>query len=239
MSIHRWLAKVSSQSIPKYKYLKRYFGTRPFNLLDIGAGNHSAAHLKLAMPNCRYHGIDRVRDYANSPEDFALMERFWELDLTRLEFEAIPDNFFDAMLMTHVIEHLPNGDDVLKALVPKLRHGGLIYIEFPSTRSTRLPSMAGTLNFYDDPTHCRLYTVDELTQALSESGCEIKSSGVRRDWWRIVLMPATVPYHRVKRGSLVASDFWDVMGFADYVLALRLDGRERDRRAHEGRGAGV
>ena len=64
--------------------------------------------------------------------------------------------------MVHVIEHLHNGDKVLEGLLTKLRSGGVIYIEYPGIRSTRLPSMRGSLNFSDDPTHVRLYSVPEI-----------------------------------------------------------------------------
>jgi 2-polyprenyl-3-methyl-5-hydroxy-6-metoxy-1,4-benzoquinol methylase len=147
------------------KCLRRHFGDRPFRLLDAGAGNHSATTISLLLPRCEYYGIDITRDYSNTEEDFALMKNFWELDLAQLSFDAVPDNFFDAITMVHVLEHLYNGGDlVLGALLGKLRQGGLVYLEYPRFQSTRLPSMRETLNFFDDETHCRIYT---LTQSFT------------------------------------------------------------------------
>ena len=34
---------------------------------------------------------------------------------------VIPDNFFDAILVVHVIEHLYNGDEVLKGLLSEIK----------------------------------------------------------------------------------------------------------------------
>ena len=48
----------SSSFINKFIYLKRAFGNKPFRLLDIGAGNHSATKAKTVFPNCEYHGVD-------------------------------------------------------------------------------------------------------------------------------------------------------------------------------------
>lgn len=206
----------------KFRFLNKYFtknGT--FTLLDIGAGNHSAKNTKKWFPNCIYYGVDRSKDYNNSEEDFKLMKQFYELDLTQLNFSAIPDNHFDAIMMAHVIEHLHNGTEVIKALIPKLKPGGLIYVEYPSLKSTRLPSMKGTLNFYDDDTHVRIYSVLELTNTFLSSGCITLKGGYRRDVQNILMIPVKIIHNKLKYGYVMGSIFWDLLGFAEYVLAKR------------------
>lgn len=83
------------------------------------------------------------KDYNNDQEDFNQMAAFYEMDLTKLDFKSIPDNYFDGIWMVHVIEHLYNGDEVIKLLLPKLKMGGYMYVEYPGKRSTTLPSMHG------------------------------------------------------------------------------------------------
>lgn len=95
----------------------------------------------------------------------------------------------------------------------------MIYIEYPSARSTKFPSMKGALNFYDDPTHCRIYTLDEIESLLLEKSFKILSSGVRRDWVRIVLLPLFMVSSKIKLGYVSGSVFGDLVGFADYVFA--------------------
>lgn len=205
----------------RFKELWRRFGDRPFSLLDVGAGNHSASAAKRWFPRCHYSGIDRDRDYNNDPADFAAMDEFFELDLTRLELDAVPNGRYDAILMAHVIEHLHNGDDVVRALIPKLRPGGVICIEFPGKRSLRLPRMRGTLNFYDDPTHVRLFTADEVGALLRECGLRVTRAGTRRDPIGILLMPVSA-YKCWKRFHYVPGGvFWDLTGFADYVVGVK------------------
>ncbi|MGH8550251.1 MAG: hypothetical protein ACRERU_16945 [Methylococcales bacterium] len=68
-------------SPPKMSFLAREFKNRPFTLLDIGTGNHSAQYLKRFSPNCEYYGVDLSRDN-NDAADFALMKGFYEMDLT-------------------------------------------------------------------------------------------------------------------------------------------------------------
>ena len=90
----------------KMIFLKKSFDSKPFRLLDIGAGNHSATKIKNVFPQCEYSGVDMEKDYNNSEEDFSLMKSFYELDLTQLNFSSIPENYFDGIWMVHVIEHL-------------------------------------------------------------------------------------------------------------------------------------
>lgn len=206
----------------KFRFLNEYFKKNgQFILLDIGAGNNSATNTKKWFPNCTYHGVDRDRSYNNNDEDFELMDQFFEIDLTSLDFKSIPDNHYDAIMMAHVIEHLPNGTDVIQALTPKLKKGGLIYIEYPGIKSTTLPSKKGTLNFFDDDTHCRIYTKVELYNTLMKSSCTPLKGGTRRDFQNIALIPIKLIHNKLKYGYVMGSVFWDLLGFAEYVLAKK------------------
>ena len=176
----------------KFRFLNKYFKQNAFTLLDVGAGNHSAFNTKKWFPNCSYHAIDRDKDYNNNAEDFALMDAFYELDITQLDLKSIPDGHFDAIMMAHVIEHLPNGTEVVKALVPKLKAGGYFYVEYPGLSSTSLPSMKGTLNFFDDDTHCRIYSKLELYNTFLSVGCTPIKGGKRRDIQSMLMIPIKI-----------------------------------------------
>jgi SAM-dependent methyltransferase len=201
----------------KFIYLKNSFDNRPFRVLDIGTGNHSATKTKKVFPQCEYHGVDMSRDYNNSEEDFLLMKSFYEMDLTRLDFSSIPENYFDAILMVHVIEHLHNGDEVIQGILQKLKSGGYMYIEYPGAKSTKLPSMYGTLNFYDDPTHVRLYSIKELSALFASNNCKVLKSGTRRNPWFMMAMPFRIVAYLIKGKKVNANVFWDVLGFAEYL----------------------
>jgi SAM-dependent methyltransferase len=207
---------------PKFFFLQRSFGNKPFNMLDIGAGNHSASKTKRLFPNCRYFGLDLDKSYNNSPEDFAVMEEFYEMDLTKLQFDILPNDFFDAIWIVHVIEHLHNGDEVLLGLLPKLKKGGYLYVEFPGKKSTKLPSMYGTLNFYDDSTHVRIYSAKELSALLSKAGFETISNGTRRNWYYILGIPLRIAGHWLKGKKLQGNIFWDLLGFAEFVYGKKV-----------------
>ena len=228
------LRAIHARTIPPFRALAREFGRMPFKLLDVGCGNHQPTKTKRYFPSCAYYGVDITSDYNNDEADLRAMERFWQIDLTRLQFGEIPDSFFDAIVMNHVIEHLANGDRVVAALIPKLKPGGIVYVEFPGPRSLGLPSMPGTLNFKDDPSHVRLFTAAEVSRVMEAGGCRVLDAGTRRVWARVAATPLVMAYHRARRGTFLGGALWDLTGFAEYVLARRSNGT--DRRSAKGGG---
>ncbi len=211
--VTKWVKKQN----PKFAFLESAFGQQAFKLLDIGTGNQSATKTVSLFPNCTYYGLDISRAYNNTPEDFLVMKEFYEMDLTQLNFSVLPDNFFDAILFVHVIEHLSNGDEVLKGLLSKLKPGGSLYVEYPGKRSTRLPSMKGTLNYYDDSTHVRIYSIDELTTLFKKNNCSIIKSGYRRSWFYVFATPFRIILRWLRGKSITGNLFWDLLGFAEFI----------------------
>lgn len=206
----------------KFRYMQRSFAGGKFTLLDVGAGNRSASKTKSVFPDIRYYGLDLDRNTNYAPEDFEQMIAFYELDLTKLDYSQIPDQYFDYINMAHVIEHLYNGEQVLPLLLKKLKPGGYMYIEYPGEKSTHLPSMHGTLNFKDDSTHVRVYSVPELTQIFEQNGCQVLSSGTRRNWYYILAMPFRIIVGFLKNGKLQGNHFWDLLGFAEFLYVKKI-----------------
>lgn len=206
----------------KFKFIHDKFNNRPFKLLDVGCGNHSPSKTKLIFPNCEYYGLDLDKNYNNDENDFKVIEKFYQIDLTTLDYTIMPDNFFDVIRMAHVIEHLYNGDEALKNLLPKLNEGGFFYIEYPGKKSLKLPSMYGTLNFYDDTTHVRIYSIEELSEIFKANNCKILKSGTRRNPWNILAMPARIIISLLKNKKLEANIFWDITGFAEYLFVQKI-----------------
>jgi len=210
---------LSALTLPaKYRYLNKLFKQGEFVLLDIGAGNHSASKTKKWFPNCEYHGLDLNKNYNNDENDFKLMESFYELNLEELNLDSVPNAHFDFIMMAHVIEHLKNGDQVLVKLLAKLKPGGYLYVEYPGIRSTRLPRMKGTLNFFDDDTHVRVYSLTELYNLFLKNNTEIIKGGTRKYIPNILMMPFKVIHNLIKYGKILPSIFWDFFGFAEFIL---------------------
>lgn len=193
---------------------------RPPRILDVGCGNGSGTWTKRYFPDCVYHGIDRTRDTIPQKE-LNCIDRFYEIDLDQGNLESIPEGWYDCVIASHVVEHLQNGIEVMEGLCSKVRPGGIYYIETPSKRSLKLPSLAGTLNFYDDPTHVRVYTREAIRDALERNGFEILRDETRHSWKRIMLFPAHILYSLIKHREIRGTVFWDILGFASVVVARR------------------
>ena len=202
----------------KYRFLNKLFKQGEFVLLDIGAGNHSASKTKKWFPNCEYHGLDLNKNYNNDENDFKLMKSFYELNLEELNLDSVPNAHFDFIMMAHVIEHLKNGDQVLVKLLAKLKPGGYLYVEYPGIKSTQLPRMKGTLNFFDDDTHVRVYSLTELYNLFLKNNTEIIKGGTRKYIPNILMMPFKVIHNLIKYGKILPSIFWDFFGFAEFIL---------------------
>ena len=201
----------------KFSDIFHEFRNKKFNFLDIGCGNHSPSQTKLFFPNCNYYGFDREK-YNISKEDTVLMEKFYIGDLDDLaSLDSVPNNFFEVIVVAHVIEHIKFGEQVLQKLSLKLKKGGVMFIEWPSSRSLALPSMRGTLNFSDDKTHIRLYDLISVANLLIETGCRVEKGGRRRYLRRILLMPLVF----LKNLHAPAGAFWDLLGFSDYILVRK------------------
>lgn len=213
--------KFISTRTPKFYFMKKAMDNKPFALLDIGAGNHSPSKTQSLFPNCEYHGLDLNKDYSYDAADETALKGFYEMDLTMLEYDSIPGNYFDYINMAHIIEHLHNGDKVLQMMASKLKQNGYIYIEYPGKQSTRLPSMKGSLNFYDDETHVRIYSYKEVSEILRNNGFTVLSAGMRRSWYYIFMMPARILGYVIKGKKIPGNVFWDLLGFAEYVYARK------------------
>lgn len=208
----------------KLRFLYKEYKNKKFKILDVGCGNNSPTLFKKWFAKISYFGIDR-EIYNNSELDLKLMEKFYQIDLTKLQFDEIEDNFFDVIFMSHVIEHLENGLDILKELIKKLKKGGKIYIEFPSTNSLSFPSARGTLNFCDDKTHVQIYDLKDISNLLLKSNFRIIRAGISRDYLRILLFFISIPYQIFSlikyRKMTVKYGLWDIFGFSHFIYAIQ------------------
>lgn len=214
--LYKWFKKPH-----KFDILDNWLKKTNIKILDVGCGNNSASKTKMYYPSSIYYGLDQSKNYNNENDDFEQMKRFFQIDLAIDDkLSDLPNNYFDCIILSHIIEHLDNGDKVINSLIKKLKHNGIIYIEFPSPHSVRLPSMKGTLNFYDDPSHVRIYKVNEIN-TLIKKDCVILKSGIKTSWKRIVFFPFYLIRAIALRNAL-GGVFWDLTGFSSFVLAMKV-----------------
>jgi len=206
----------------RFEYMHKWLVKPGMRILDVGCGNNSPSRTKRYYPKCLYYGLDRIPQENVEDQNLAAIEQFFEIDLSNISsLSRVPDLFFDCIILSHVVEHLENGTEVIAVLLQKLVKGGVIYIEFPSSKSVNFPSMKGSLNFYDDPGHVRVYRLEEIFKVLSNNGFNIMRAGTRRSLKRILFLPFYALVSLVCHGYVGGSVLWDLFGFAEYIVARK------------------
>jgi len=211
-------------SIIKFNKYSKYVNTSNPNILDVGCGNHSPRIIKHHIPNCIYHGIEKDKMNVDKYDEMAADNLFY-FDLEGDELKNLEDSMYDFVIISHVIEHLNNGFDVIKVVKDKMKTKGILYVELPSEKSLFLPSAIGTLNYFDDDTHINFVSFNLIIQWFTELNLIVLESGIKRDIRKIFTVPLHIPnqiYSIVKNRKLSANGLWDLLGFANYFVVIKL-----------------
>jgi SAM-dependent methyltransferase len=81
---------------------------------------------------------------------------------------------FDYVHLRHVIEHLPEPLDVLRAIARWLKPGGVVYIETPNLDSFACKQLERYWTYWDAPRHLYLFSPATLAQAAATAGLAVK-----------------------------------------------------------------
>ena len=189
------------------------------SVLDVGCGNNSPYQIKRILPDSVYTGID-IGDYnqtkpnkadhyiLTSPEKFASeIGKFNEC--------------FDAVISAHNLEHCNDRYATFEAMLRATRVGGQMYISFPSQRSAAFPHRAGTLNYFDDPTHRdEPPDLDHLLAMSAENGFEVVfASRSYRPILARLLGLVSEPISRFRKKVLRGT--WAYYGFESVAILKR------------------
>src|SRR6266487_5244278 len=118
-----------------------------------------------ANKNIDYYPIDL------HPDNYNYGIKTMEMDLTDMRYN---DNFFDAVVCNHVLEHIPDDIKAMKEMYRVLKPGGWAIINVPTN-----PQLASTveditindpkkqLELFGQPDHVRIYGKDYIDRLLS------------------------------------------------------------------------
>jgi SAM-dependent methyltransferase len=152
-------------------------------VLDLGVGGGGLPfwreYLEPARTDIRMFGVD-----LNRPATATLYERF---EVANLDASfPFPDLRFDAVIASHLLEHVADPGKLLGEVASCLRAGGRAYIETPTPESKSLPKAQEyrakgwpmmISNFHDDGTHRDTFPLEQLIEIAATHGLEAIEAG--------------------------------------------------------------
>jgi len=212
----------------KYRLISKLIEKkRTINILDVGCGHNSFNICKKYFSFDNYDGIDKEIWLGKEDEYKDLTHLFLiDLETEQAKIDSLDDKSYDLILISHVIEHISNGEEVIQKLLPKLSNNGVIYIETPSVKTLKYPSGIGFFNFHDDPTHKKVYSYRELSNLLIKNKCKVVKAGIRRDPIRLIFYSPfylvwNILYSLPFKKKWDVRGLWDFFGIAQFVLAKK------------------
>lgn len=150
-------------------------------ILELGCG--SGATGKLAREKGKvgqYIGIELFAPMAAIAAQQIDVVHQGNVDDVDLPYSA---GYFDALIMSEVLEHLVDPIETLGRLVPLVKEGGLVLASSPNVSHWRIIArlMNGEFDYSDegpmDRTHLRWFTPRSYAQMFSDAGVEVISCG--------------------------------------------------------------
>jgi 2-polyprenyl-3-methyl-5-hydroxy-6-metoxy-1,4-benzoquinol methylase len=195
-----------------------------WSLLEVGSG--SGAFLRAMQPHVKeIVGVE--------PETEA---RSWITDHLKLPVaerlgEGVAGQAFDAVVLFHVLEHVPNPVAFLQRLGQSLRPSGRLVIEVPNIDDAlvslyRLPAY---LDFYFQKAHLYYFSKETLASALSKAGFASDIQGIQRYdlsnhiRWMVTGYPGGQAFYADILGSSVATAYAESLieaGHSDTLWAV-------------------
>jgi SAM-dependent methyltransferase len=147
-------------------------GIAPGRILDVGCGDGTFLNL---MRN-RGWTVDGI-DF--DPKAIQSAKQKYGLNLRQgdLKAENLPSDTFDAVTMSHVVEHLPDPIAMLVEIRRILKTGGRLVMTTPNTAGIGHQKFGPSWFGIDAPRHLQLFTRNALTEVAKRAGFEILSAG--------------------------------------------------------------
>jgi len=150
----------------RYKNAVRF--TKNGRLLDIGCGNGTELY-KLKKMGWEVFGVETDEDAAARARGVGLDVRTGDL------FQAhYPDQFFDVVRLSFVLEHLPNPKETLLEVKRILRPRGRVYISIQNARSLHYWLFGRCWFSLDVPRHLFSFSTETIQRFLNSLDLRIK-----------------------------------------------------------------
>ena len=151
------------------RQVERMLGGRAGRVLDVGCG-----------PGWLLKAFERrgweAKGTELSVEAAAFAREGLGLDVESRELEdlAFPEDSFDAVILWHVLEHLPAPEAVLREVARILKPGGVLFLGVPNWGSPESQSSGPAWFQLDVPRHLNHFTAERLEGLLEANGFHLR-----------------------------------------------------------------
>jgi SAM-dependent methyltransferase len=142
--------------------------------LDVGCGAGTI------LEEAAKQGWDAEGLEMSPPAVEALRKRGFEIFCGTLNEASYPDNHFDVITASEVIEHVENPGEVLREMARILRPNGLLWMTTPHANGISTKTLGAHWSIIAPPEHLHLFSIKGLRGLLTDAGfnnCRFVTSG--------------------------------------------------------------
>ncbi|HQI70584.1 MAG TPA: class I SAM-dependent methyltransferase [Bacteroidales bacterium] len=141
-------------------------------ILDIGCGNGDFLCYVRSYGDYELYGIERDENAAKR----AMNKNSIHLKTTALMEGDFQENFFDAITLFHVFEHLTEPRQTLEIISKILKPGGILVISFPNINSYQAMLFKGKWFHLDPPRHLLFFKPKDFIRLLTKKNFSLVNS---------------------------------------------------------------
>ncbi len=148
----------------------------------------------------------------------------------RLSVNEFPEQYFDVVTLSHVIEHLPDPIATLRECGKRLKRGGRLVVATPNAKSLGHKWFSSKWIILEPPRHLMLFSPQSLSTCLASAGFEVETTRTSSRpalyvWYGSQLLKA----ERAKTGAAIsnseASLSMKLIGIIFHVIEHQLVGK--------------
>jgi 2-polyprenyl-3-methyl-5-hydroxy-6-metoxy-1,4-benzoquinol methylase len=141
---------------------------KPGKILDVGCGDGAFLNLMRGR-GWSVEGVDvDAKAVARAKAKYGL-----ELRCSNLRAAGFPHDTFDAITLSHVIEHVPDPPGLLAEMARVLKPGGRLVATTPNIRSRGHKTFQRDWRGLEPPRHLNIFSLNALRECARRAGLEV------------------------------------------------------------------